>query len=149
MEARRIFLAPGMFSGGEPFEALAGSLRKEGFSTHVGLTVTTNTKSPGNPTIADNVTKCREDITRCVDEAGAADVIVVMHSAAGHYCSGALKDLSVQQRKAVGKRGGVSHIVFIAAVIAEEGNASDLVCKDIVSQLPYPSILQLKLHLDA
>ncbi|KAH8893093.1 alpha/beta-hydrolase [Thozetella sp. PMI_491] len=121
MAPSHIFFAPGMFTGPAPFEPCAALLRAAGFTTHLGRIRTTNTKSPGNPTIADNLEQFREDITAFVEEAGEAEVIVFCHSAAGHYCSGALKDLGVQQRKSNGRSGGVAHLIFLAAIITPKG----------------------------
>jgi hypothetical protein len=127
MSPSHFFFAPGMFAGPTVFEACAEVLQQRGCTAHVGVTVTTNTKSPGNPTIADNCNRYRKDITRFVEEAGEAEVIIIIHSAAGHFCSGALRGLGVQQRKAAGRPGGIAHIIFIAALIVEEGNAEDQV----------------------
>jgi hypothetical protein len=124
----QIFFASGMFAGNTSFETCIEKLQKEGFTTRLGITLTTNTKSPGNPTIADNLTRYRDDISTFVEDAGDAEIIVVMHSASGHYCCGALKDLGIHQRKAANKHGGVAHLIFIASIIVEEGNPEDLVC---------------------
>ncbi|KAH8645791.1 hypothetical protein BX600DRAFT_444347 [Xylariales sp. PMI_506] len=100
-------------------------LQGDGFITRVGRTRTTNSKPPGNPTVTDNVDQCREDISRFVEEAGEEQVVVAMHSAAGVFCCGALKGLSVEQRKAANKTGGIAHLIFIAANVAEEGDLNE------------------------
>ncbi|KAH8653876.1 Alpha/beta hydrolase fold-1 [Xylariales sp. PMI_506] len=125
MVPTQVFFAPGMFSRPDFFQDCATRLQTEGIITSIGHTRTTGSKSPGNPTIADNVTQYRADITKFVDDAGEAEVIIVMHSAAGHFCSGALKDLAVNQRQASGKIGGIKHLIFISAIIVEEGDPED------------------------
>jgi hypothetical protein len=127
MSLPHIFFAPGMFTGPAVFEDCAERLENAGYTTRLGTTFTTGTKSPGNPTIIDNLARYREDISTFVDEAGEAVVIVVIHSAAGHFCSGSLKGLGTKSRRAVGKPGGVAHLIFISAIIVEEGNAEELV----------------------
>jgi hypothetical protein len=127
MALSHIFFAPGMFSDPSSFEACANHLQNEGHTTRIGFTRTTNTRSPGNPTVQDNMAQYRKDISSFVEEAGEGQVVVTMHSASGQFCSASLKDLSVQARKAAGRPGGVASLIFIAALITEEGNPRDLV----------------------
>lgn len=71
--------------------------------------------------------QCRKDISSFVEDAGEEQVIVAMHSASGHFCCGSLKDLGAEARNAAGRPGGVAGLIFIAALLSEEGNGKDLV----------------------
>ena len=75
------------------------------------------------PPLKDNekdVAATREVVSKLVEEEGK-DVILVMHSYAGIPGCSALKGLAKVDQKASGKKGGVTHLVFVACILTPVG----------------------------
>lgn len=54
---------------------------------------------------------------------GGKEIVLVMHSYGGMPGGAAAYGLSKQERSAVGLRGGIIGLVYIAALIARQGDA--------------------------
>ncbi|KAH8676143.1 Alpha/beta hydrolase fold-1 [Xylariales sp. PMI_506] len=121
--APTIFIVPGLWEGSAAFAPLEDSLRGRQLKTFTTSLKSTGTKTPGNPTLADDVAAIRADLERVVEEAGEEGVVAVCHSAGGYLGPSAMKGLVAPDRKEQGQPGGVSKIVFLAGGIAPEGHS--------------------------
>lgn len=119
--APTIVFVPGLWEGPTVFEQTALLLRVAGFETDTAALLSTGTKSPGNPTMEDDMAAIRKVVASYVEQ--DKDVVLVPHSAGGFLASGAIEDLESSKRAAAGKKGGVCKIVFLAAGILPEGAA--------------------------
>jgi pimeloyl-ACP methyl ester carboxylesterase len=63
-----------------------------------------------------------QETTRALAEEGK-DIILVMHSYGGLPGSDSAKGLLKRDRKAEGKQGGITHLVYIAAFLLAEGQS--------------------------
>ena len=138
------FLVPGNWVGPQVYQPLEAVLTAKGHAVRTTSLKMTGTKPPGNPTIADNANGIRNDLLHFLEEEGGRDVMVVLHSASGHFGAAALKDLSIDTRRAAGKTGGVTKLIFLAALTSKEGDA-----EAAVSVISFPPIPQKKLFFDA
>lgn len=120
--APSIFIVPGIYEGPAVFAPLAADLRAAGYGVHVTHLLSTGTRSPGNPSMHDDVSLIASELSREVEAAGEDGVVAVMHSAGGLLGSMALKSLSAKARGEAGKKGGVRRIVFLTAGLAPEGS---------------------------
>ncbi|GLA04160.1 hypothetical protein AnigIFM60653_004204 [Aspergillus niger] len=114
--APTILFVPGFWEGPKVFSPVCDLLQAAGFKTDVCTLPSTGTISPGNPTMADDITAVRGHLTRIVQR--GEEVILVLHSAGGFLGSAAMEGLS---KSAVGQ-GGVVKIVFLTAAVFPEGH---------------------------
>lgn len=116
-----ILLVPGFWEGTRVYDALISLLHKHQYLASAIPLQSTGCKSPGNPSMKDDVAFIRERIHSTVEEGGEQEVLLVLHSAGGFLGCMAIEGLSVAERKAVGKRGGVGKIVFLSGAVWPEG----------------------------
>jgi hypothetical protein len=94
-------------------------------TSHLRSTGTSSIPPPGI-TAKDDIAFIADDLAQVVEEAGDEGVVGLFHSAGGWIGSSALKGLTVQQRKAVGKPGGVRKILFLASALLLGGAGGGL-----------------------
>jgi pimeloyl-ACP methyl ester carboxylesterase len=114
-----IIFVPGFWEGPAVFNKVAEILEKAGFATEMAPLVSTGQRSPGNPTMKDDIAAIRKHIEPIVD--ADKEVILVLHSAGGFLGSEAVENLELSKREANGKKGGVVKIIFVAAGVAGPG----------------------------
>ena len=114
-----ILLVPGIWEGTSVFDSLVSLLRSHNYLADAIPLPSTGTRSPGNPSMKDDVAAIRKAITSTIGEDG--EVLLVLHSAGGFLGSMAIEGLSVGERKEKGLAGGVGKIVFLAGALWEEG----------------------------
>ena len=114
-----LVFVPGIWEGTSVFDVVAKSLRGHGYNTVYAPLASTGHKSPGNPTLLDDVQHIRNVIKPLVEE--DKDVIVVGHSAGGPLGAAATKGLSFKERNEAGKAGGVKKFVFLTAGLVPAG----------------------------
>ena len=117
-----VVLVPGFWEGPRVYDALLRLLHKHDYQASVIPLQSTGCKSPGNPSMKDDVAFIRERIHAIVQGGGGQKVLLVLHSAGAFLGSMAIKDLSVAEREAAGKKGGVAKIVFLAGALLPEGS---------------------------
>jgi hypothetical protein len=66
-----------------------------------------------------DVEKIRSKINRLIEE--GKEVILFMHSYSGAPGSEAVRDLTLRHRQLQGLKGGVTHMIYCAAILAAEG----------------------------
>lgn len=119
MSKPTIVFVPGFWEGPSPFSAIATALSKHGYETVTAPLSSTGKPSPNNPSMYDDIAAIRAVIAPLVED--GKELLLVLHSAGGFLGSSAIKGLSVQERKAEGKPGGVCKLVFLAGAVFEEG----------------------------
>lgn len=107
-----LVFVPGIWEGPSVFDVVTNLLRGHGYNTLYAL-VSTGHKSPGNPTLLDDVQHIHNVIKPLVEE--DKDVIGVGHSAGGPLGAVATKGLSLNERNEAGKVGGVKKFVSLTA----------------------------------
>lgn len=119
MTQQTLVFVPGLWEGTAPFDAVTKSLQTYGYPTVYAPLVSTGCASPGNPTLLDDVAHIRSVIKSLVEE--SKEVILVGHSAGGSLGAAAIKGLSVKERSEAGKKGGVTKLVFLSAMLVPAG----------------------------
>ncbi|KAJ6470415.1 Alpha/beta hydrolase fold-1 [Mycena sanguinolenta] len=114
-----IIILPGSFSPISSYAAVIGELEARGYSVH-GIELETVGRRQGVPPgMYDDAAAVAALASRLADE--GKDVVLVPHSYSGIVASEASKGLAKSVREKEGKRGGISRIVFVAAVAPREG----------------------------
>ena len=116
-----ILLVAGFWEGPAIFDDLVSLLRDHHYHAEVIPLLSTGTKSPGNPSLKDDVAFIRKRITETIDATPDGEVLLVLHSAGAFLGSMAIEGLSVAERKQKGEAGGVGKIVFLAGAVWPEG----------------------------
>ncbi|KAL8730584.1 MAG: hypothetical protein Q9181_004610 [Wetmoreana brouardii] len=120
MSLPHILLIPGFWEGTSIYDAVVGALQAHNYSALTIPLPSTGQPSPNNPSMKDDVAFIRSVIAPLVEQEGN-DVLLVLHSAGAFLGSMAIEGLSAKERKAMGKKGGVTKIVFLAGAIWAEG----------------------------
>lgn len=118
-----VLLVPGFWEGPSVYDALLDQLRAHKYRADVIPLQSTGCKSPGNPSMRDDVAYIRKRIHETVEAGACQEVVLVLHSAGGLLGSMAIEGLGVDERRVNGEKGGVIKIVFLAGAILPEGVA--------------------------
>lgn len=114
-----VLCVPGFWEGPTVYGQVRAILEADGIRTSAVTLASTGHKSPDNPTMKDDIAAIREQVAKITD--AGDEVILLLHSAAGFLGSNAIEGLEASKRKAEGKQGGVTQIVFLAAGVRPEG----------------------------
>lgn len=130
-----IVFAPGAWHPANTFDSLAALLATDGYESQtIAFPAIHRTIKIKEPSLALEIAAARGVIEPLV-EAGR-EVVLVMHSWGGVPGNSALGGLTVRERKALGKTGGVRHLVFMAAFVARIGQS----VSDLSGPLPWLTI---------
>lgn len=113
-------LVHGAWHGPWTFDLLRAELEGRGYSTSVSSLPSVGTTDP-EIGLYDDGAAVRADLERLVD--AGKEVVLVAHSYGGLATSNGVEGLSVQQRKAAGKQGGLLSHVFVAALAFDVGGS--------------------------
>ncbi|KLU86115.1 hypothetical protein MAPG_05134 [Magnaporthiopsis poae ATCC 64411] len=113
-------LVHGAWHGPWTFDLLRAELEGRGYSTSVSALPSVGTTDP-EIGLYDDGAAVRADLERLID--AGKEVVLVVHSYGGLATSNGVEGLSIQQRKAAGKQGGVLSHVFIAAMALDVGTS--------------------------
>ncbi len=95
-------------------------LRSAGYTSVSERLPSCNSPNPRDQSVATDADFIRARLLMPAIEAGR-EVVVIMHSYSGGPGSVAAKGLSVADRRAAGRSGGVLGLIFISAFVAHEG----------------------------
>lgn len=117
-----VVLVPGAWHSPIHYSLLIGELSNFGYHTVTGRLPSCDSDDPNDQTAAKDAAFIRDTLLMPQLDAGK-QVILAMHSYGG--CPGATAGhgLSVTERQAAGRPGGIVGIVFIAAFLAKEGQS--------------------------
>ena len=118
-----IIFVPGFWEGPYIFAECKRLLQEKGYRVFYAWLVSTNSPAsevpPENPDLNDDVAHVRHTIESFVNR--GHNVLLVVHSGGGPICSNAIEGLSLKEREAIGKKGGIVRIAFVAATAFPEG----------------------------
>jgi pimeloyl-ACP methyl ester carboxylesterase len=117
-----IVISPGAFCPPVLYEDVASVLRSSGYEVHIVSHRSIGTPYSPPPTMYDDAAQIHDLLVSLADQ--GKEVVLVMHSYGGMPGTEAVKGVSILERKAQGKPGGVSHLLYVAALIAEVGMAA-------------------------
>ena len=113
-----IVFVPGAFHTSAHFEPISALLNQASFpTTTVEIPTTARAKTAS---YRDDVYAIRSLLERLVEEDGK-EVLLALHSYGGVPGCQTVSGLERSKRKAEGKPGGVIHVLFIAALLVEQG----------------------------
>ncbi len=113
-----IFFSPGGFHTPWIYDTVRRILSNRGFATEASYLVSVGTTDASVGMLSD-AKHLRSLLTKTIDE--GKEVVVVAHSYGGVIVSNAVDGLSVAQRAAEGKQGGILMILYLAALIIPAG----------------------------
>ncbi|KAI1325329.1 alpha/beta-hydrolase [Xylariaceae sp. FL0255] len=96
-------------------------LRAAGFDVVFPELPSLNGAKPPDKSLPDDTALIKSTVEKLIDAGNT--VVAVLHSYGGQVGTGALTGLGVQERAAKGLKGGVSHIIYIAATMGLEGTS--------------------------
>lgn len=114
-----VVLIHGAWHEASTWDTLRPSLHDAGFTTSaISLPSVSGSGTPHSDTTEDTAT-IRNEFTRVAD--AGHDIIAVLHSYGGIPGSDACEGLSKQERAVQGKKGGIIHVIYLAAFMLVEG----------------------------
>ena len=138
-----IVVVPGSFSPASFYADLVSALRSRGYEA----TVETLLSSARSPLRGEKAATMQEDaelfhaIAEKLADQGK-DVVIVTHSYGGIPGTECSKGLSKEERKAIGKPGGISRFVYVTSVVPPPGKS----LKDLMGDL-VPSFINAEVSL--
>lgn len=119
--APAIVLVPGSYSPASCYQPLALALRALGHDTFI-IPLQSATRRPAPaPGLHEDAAYVAAEIRKLADQ--GREVLLVGHSYSGMVVSQCVQGLTVGERGAQGKAGGVVRIVYIAALVGRKGEA--------------------------
>lgn len=109
---------PGAWHSPEQYAMLRDILHREGYQTESIQLPSVGSTDPANESVTKDVQAIREKMLLPLIDQGK-EVVLLMHSYGGCPGGAAAKGLS----KAVGERGGIIGLIFLAAFLAREGDS--------------------------
>ena len=121
-----LVFVPGIWAGGQVYDKTVAILRKRGYECYVVELASpghaySRERTPPGPTVREDIEIIRKKLTEIVESNGGTYVILVMHAGGGIIGSIALQGLTRLSRKRLGKRGGVTKLAFVAALLYYQG----------------------------
>ena len=120
-----VFFLPGGYHGSWIYDSVRGILSDRGFATDASDLVSVGT-TDASVGIHSDATHLRSQLTRIIDE--GKEVVLVAHSYGGIVASNAVDGLSIEQRAAQGKQGGIILILYLAALVVPAGRTFLSLC---------------------
>jgi len=118
--APTVVIVPGFWEGRETYNATTSEIISAGYACTTVQLPSTGTVPPNNPTMHDDINAIRRVLEDILERDGK-EVVLVMHSVGGFLGSNAIEGMSVEERKAQGKDGGVRKLLFLTASLLPEG----------------------------
>ncbi|KAJ7645047.1 hypothetical protein DFH06DRAFT_1425698 [Mycena polygramma] len=113
-----IIIIPASFSPVSLYTAVISDLEAHGYPVY-RIELETVGRRKMAPTMYDDTAKVASMVTRLADE--GKDVVLAPHSYGGVVACEASKGLAKSLREKEGKQGGIIRIVFVSAVVPQEG----------------------------
>ncbi|KAH8698761.1 Alpha/beta hydrolase fold-1 [Talaromyces proteolyticus] len=125
-----ILFVPGSFCPPFFYTSVSDALERDGYETVIEPLLSAN-RAPPDPaaTMYEDASILSSRIATLCDE--NKDVVLVMHSYGGVVGSEASKGLSKKGREAAGKKGGITKLIYVTAVVPEIGQS----LKDVMGDL--------------
>lgn len=104
------------------YRAYTNQLQNAGYDTVTQRLPSTGSADPNAQSVAGDADFIRNTMLMPSIDAGQ-DVVLVMHSYSGGPGSVAAKGLSVAERRAAGKPGGIIGLIYVCAFVAKQGQS--------------------------
>src|SRR5204863_10187278 len=115
-----VVIAPGSFSSSALYKDLLDRLEAHGYEAiYVHLPSTRHRTDIPPPTMEDDAKHIQSVTTPLVEE--GKDVVLVMHSYGGIPGTESARGLAKADRQASGKKGGISSLVYVTALLTRVG----------------------------
>ncbi|KAH7072388.1 Alpha/beta hydrolase fold-1 [Paraphoma chrysanthemicola] len=122
--APTLVIVPGSFCPSEVYDPVLDPLRQKGYSIHA-LDPPCYPKNYAQgkpaPTMYDDAEFVSRFVQTLADK--GEDVVILSHSYGGIPATEALKGLTKTERSAQGKKGGVTHVAYLTALVPEVGGS--------------------------
>lgn len=115
-----VVIVPGFWEGRETYNATISEILSAGYTCTTVQLPSSGTVPPNNPTMHDDINAIRK-VLEDILERDEMEMVLVMHSAGGFLGSNAIEGMSVEERKAKGRDGGVRKLLFLTAGLLPEG----------------------------
>ncbi len=115
-----VVFVPGAWHDSNVYSLLLPSLQQAGYRSFM-VNLPSVGAEPPSTSISEDITAVRSKVQEAIDDRGGSDVLVVLHSYGGAPGSSALKGLAKGEMEG---KGGVVHVLYIAAYVLEEGTAT-------------------------
>ncbi|CAD6580718.1 MAG: hypothetical protein ASARMPREDX12_000248 [Alectoria sarmentosa] len=116
-----IVFVPGAFHTPKHFIPITELLQKSSYPS-VTVSLPSIGAQAATATLTDDIQAIRSVLEKLIEEEGK-DVVVAAHSYGGVPACQTVTGLEKSERANGGKKGGVIHVLFIAALLVEEGKA--------------------------
>lgn len=116
-----IVFVPGAFHTPNHFTPLTELLQKSSFPS-VTVSLPSIGAQAATATLTDDIQAIRSVLEKLIEEEGK-DIVVAAHSYGGVPACQTVSGLEKSKRSNGGKKGGIVHVLFIAALLVEEGKA--------------------------
>ncbi|KAF2963214.1 hypothetical protein GQX73_g10362 [Xylaria multiplex] len=113
-----VFFLPGGYHTTWIYDSVRSILSDRGFATEASDLVSVGTTDASVGMHSDAV-HLRSQLTKLIDD--GKDIVLVAHSYGGIVASNAVHRLSVEQRAAQGKQGGIALILYLAGLVVPSG----------------------------
>jgi pimeloyl-ACP methyl ester carboxylesterase len=113
-----IVFAPGAWHTPDCFDITREQLHQRGWETEAVAYPSVGAEPP-NKGLADDAAALRSTLEKIADE--GKEIVLVVHSYGGLVGQNALMGLGLKQRQAIGKKGGVTIFIYLAAFVAPKG----------------------------
>ncbi|KAJ5532283.1 hypothetical protein N7494_008835 [Penicillium frequentans] len=114
-----IVLVHGAWHTPANYSTYVNALQKQGFQVHCPRLPTSSNARPPTAFLPEDVACVKELVNTLIDD--GQRVLMIMHSYGGAVGSSAVEGLSLSERKASGKPGGVIHLLYLCAYILPTG----------------------------
>lgn len=121
MSKPTLILIPGLWEGPTAFSKVLDLLSTQhNYPATVIPLVSTGTESPQAQTFSADVAAIHDSVEKLAND--GEEIILTMHSAGAYIGSQSIQGLSLAERKAKGKTGGVRKLVYLAGGLLPEGS---------------------------
>ncbi|KAH7390821.1 Alpha/beta hydrolase fold-1 [Phaeosphaeria sp. MPI-PUGE-AT-0046c] len=120
-ELPTILLIGGGWHVPQSYHKLTTQLQSNGYKVHVPVLPSMNQSRPPTADLNTDTDHVRSFAADLVDK--GLEVVVLMHSYGGQIGTNALHGLGLEVRAKEGRKGGVSHLIYLAASAFSEGKA--------------------------
>lgn len=131
-----IVLVHGAWHTPPNYQTFVDALKKQGFQVHCPLLPSCSGVSPPTASMPEDIACIKKLVTSLVDE--GQRVLMILHSYGGAVGNSAVEGLSITERKAEGKPGGVIHLLHLCAYLLRTG-ASVI---DIIREAGWEELLE-------
>ncbi|KAJ6015591.1 hypothetical protein N7540_010182 [Penicillium herquei] len=135
-----VVLVHGAWHTPSSYQTYLDALKKRGFQVHCPQLPTCTGISPPTASLAEDIACVKNLVTSLVDD--GQRVLMILHSYGGAVGGSAVEGLSISERKAAGKPGGVIHLLYLCAYMLPTGVSLG----DIIKEAKFIEVLKQNLN---